>query len=46
MKGRSKKKKGVRKIKVRDFMIENPDEVTAYFNSHFCSIDTELDSKK
>ena len=39
---RSKKKKGISKIKVGDSMVENPAEVAKHFNSHFCSVGAEL----
>ena len=43
--GRSKKKKGISEIEVGDSMIENPAEVAEYFDSHFCLVGVEIDSK-
>ena len=39
------KKKGISEIEVRDSKAENLAEIAEHFNSHFCSVRAELNSK-
>ena len=43
--GRSRKKKGISEVRVRDSTVQNPAEIAEHFNSHFCSVSAALDSK-